>query len=257
VKRQCDESYVLETRELGEADLIVTLLACHHGKVRGVARSARRSRRRFGGALEPLTRVRASWVERDGRELHRLEVAECLRSFATMQAEPEVQAACAVIAEIARTFGHEGQGDANGFRLIGAVLEALEDGGRPRTLIRYFEYWTLRIHGLLPDLESCAFCGSVLDSACRTWVVSGRGLRCASCRPDPAAREFPWHSSDRRTLDTFARVAPARIPVEVGRHSGGALEAMLRGSLEGFAERSFRTYRHLSSASVLRVARTP
>ena len=252
MKRQCDESYVLETRELGEADLIVTLLACHHGKVRGVARSARRSRRRFGGALEPLTRVRASWVERDGRELHRLEAAECLRSFATMQAEPEVQAACAVIAEIARTFGHEGQSDTDGFRLIGAVLEALEDGGRPRTLIRYYEYWTLRIHGLLPDLESCAFCSSDLRPASRTWVVRGRGLCCASCRPDSDAQQLPWRPSDRQTLATFARVAPAQIPIEVGRPPGGALEAILRGSLEGFAERSFRTYRHLASASVLR-----
>ena len=214
--RQCDESYVLETRELGEADLIVTLLARNHGKVRGVARAARRSRRRFGGVLEPLTHVRASWVERDGRDLHRLEAAECLRSFAPMQAEPEVQAACAVIAEIARTFGHEGQADVNGFRLIGAVLGALEDGGRPRTLIRYFEYWTLRIHGLLPDLDSCAFCGSELLPASRTWVVRGRGLRCASCRPDPGAREVAWRSSDRQTLAVLARVAPA-YPADLPR----------------------------------------
>ena len=49
LQRQQDEAYVLTTQELGEADLIVTLLAEHHGKVRAVARSARRSRRRFGG----------------------------------------------------------------------------------------------------------------------------------------------------------------------------------------------------------------
>ena len=177
--------------------------------------------------------------------------------FSPMQAEPEVQAACAVMAEVARTFAHEGQADPDGFRLLGAVLEALEDGGRPRTLIRYFEYWTLRFHGLLPDLECCAFCGSDLAPSGRAWIVTGRGLRCASCSPEPGAREVRWRPSARETLALFARVAPSRITAEVGERPGGALESMLRGSLEGFAERSFRAYRHLASASVLDVPGAP
>ena len=84
--RQRDEAFVLRTQELGEADLIVTLLTEHHGQVRAVARSARRSRRRFGGVLEPMTRVRAAWTEREGRDLHGLDEIEARRSFAEMQA---------------------------------------------------------------------------------------------------------------------------------------------------------------------------
>jgi len=59
VKQRRDEAYVLGTSELGEADLIVTLLSEQHGRVRGVAASARKSRRRFGGAVDPMTRVSA------------------------------------------------------------------------------------------------------------------------------------------------------------------------------------------------------
>ena len=90
--RQRDEAYVLRTRELREADLIVTLLGRENGAVRGVARAARRSRRRFGGALEPLTLVQASWIEKPGLDLHQFEELEPLRSYAEMQAEPATQA---------------------------------------------------------------------------------------------------------------------------------------------------------------------
>ena len=67
MKERKDEAYVLTTREIGETDLIVSLLAERRGKVRGVARGARKSRKRFGGLLEPMTRVRAVWVEKEVR----------------------------------------------------------------------------------------------------------------------------------------------------------------------------------------------
>jgi len=247
VRRQSDESYVLETRELGEADLIVTLFSGNWGKVRGVAPAARRSRKRFGGVLEPLTRVRAVWLEKEGRDLHRLESVECVRSFAAMQGEPELQATCAVLCEITRTFAHEGQADPTSFRLLGAVLDALDGGGDPRSLIRYFEYWILRVHGLLPDLRSCALCGIQLGVGARARIVDGRGLCCPSCRSGEGLREVSWTREDRAAIDTLARRAPAEIPRLVGVGQGAALELLLRGTLECFAERRFRSYRHLGA----------
>ena len=149
---------MLRTQELGETDLIVSLLAERGGQVRGVARGARKSRKRFGGLLEPLTHVRAAWTEKEGRDLHRIDSMEGVRSYATMQSDPVLQAACAVLAEVAGVYTREGQADARGFRLLGAVLQALEAGVDPYLAIRYFEYWTLRLQGLLPDLALCSQC---------------------------------------------------------------------------------------------------
>jgi DNA repair protein RecO (recombination protein O) len=214
MRRKRDECYVLETLELGEADLIVTLLGREAGKVRAVAPGARRSRRRFGGALEPLTRVAAEWVEREARDLHRLESVDCLRSFAAMQADPELQATCAVLVELTRTFGSEGQAEPADFRLIGAVLEALERGGDPPTLLRYFEYWLLRIHGLLPDFAEQRFA-----------------------------------AAERAALLQFATTPPAELTPLAAARRGGTLECLLRGALEAFAERPFRSYRHLGQGA--------
>src|SRR6185312_1830259 len=74
------EAIVLRTYPLREADLLVTLFTRAEGKIRGVARSAKRSKRRFGGALEPLTCVRLFWEDREKQELSRLNGCEVLES---------------------------------------------------------------------------------------------------------------------------------------------------------------------------------
>src|SRR6202046_2996757 len=74
------EAVVLRTYPLREADLLVTLFTRAEGKVRGVARSAKKSKRRFGGALEPMTYVRAFYDMREGQELARLDACEVLES---------------------------------------------------------------------------------------------------------------------------------------------------------------------------------
>src|ERR1700678_1032694 len=74
------EAIVLRTWPFHEADLLVSLFTREHGRLKGVARHAMRSRRRFGGALEPLTHVRAPWPERPRQELVRLDAFEILSS---------------------------------------------------------------------------------------------------------------------------------------------------------------------------------
>src|SRR5436305_14407030 len=74
------EALILRTYKRGEWDRIVVFLTRDRGKKRGVAKNARQSRRRFGGALEPLTYGRVGYVEREGRELVRLDYVEPLRS---------------------------------------------------------------------------------------------------------------------------------------------------------------------------------
>ena len=74
------EALVLRTYKLGEADRIVVFLTRDRGKKRGVAHNARKSRKRFGAALEPLTEVRVSYFEKERRELVGLNYAEPVRS---------------------------------------------------------------------------------------------------------------------------------------------------------------------------------
>src|SRR5437867_12762207 len=102
--RRTAEAIVLKTRPVGDADLIVTFLTEAEGKIEGAAKAARKSRRRFGGALEPMTRGRAIWTETEGRELVRLESFEATVSFAKRQADLVWFYLFAYMAEVADTF---------------------------------------------------------------------------------------------------------------------------------------------------------
>src|SRR5260370_32374067 len=74
------DALILRTHKLGESDRIVVFLTRDRGKKRGVAKNARQSRKRFGGALEPLTHGRVGDFERERRELVLLDYVEPVRS---------------------------------------------------------------------------------------------------------------------------------------------------------------------------------
>lgn len=243
-----DEAIVLGSQALGEADVIVTWIGSDGAKVRGVARAARRSRQRFGGALEPMNRVTVQWVRREGRDLQRVERMDLVRSYAAMQADPVILSACAVLSELSDALTREGDDDARVFRLLEAVLEALAAGADPVTMVRYAEYWLLRLHGLLPEFSSCSGCGTAFDRTAVWWDDTG-ALHCSSCsrsaghscrRLDPAVFRF---------LDAAAAVPPLRMEsLGADERCGGVLEVLLRGAIEGFLERRLKTYRHLNAA---------
>jgi DNA repair protein RecO (recombination protein O) len=258
VKQRVDEAYVVKTQDLGESDVIVTLLTENAGIVKGVARAARRSRRRFGGALEPLTRVSVRWMAKEGRDLQRIESLEPRRSYAELQSDPARQAACAVLAEVGTAVGREEQADPMGFRLIGSVLDALEGGLDPLIAVRYFEYWTLRLQGLLPDLTTCHLCGRELLARVPRRAQRGVGVVCRSCVGATAAPNEGLQAGDFAFLNAAAASAPSAMPEDRGAGTpGGALEILLRGTLESYVERSFRTYRHLYQALAVTVPGSP
>jgi DNA repair protein RecO (recombination protein O) len=82
------EALILRTYKLGEADRIVVFLTADRGKRRGVAKGARKPRSRFAGGLEPLTRGRVEYFERERRELVRL-LEEPALLQAGREAEPQ------------------------------------------------------------------------------------------------------------------------------------------------------------------------
>ncbi|HKQ97450.1 MAG TPA: DNA repair protein RecO, partial [Candidatus Polarisedimenticolia bacterium] len=174
------EAIVLRSHALGESDRIVTFLARGQGKVRGVAKGARRSKRRFGANLELLSRVRLVWFEKERQELGRIESAELLEPFYDLQSDPERGAVLACLAEVTDAFAREAQEDDAFFRLLLAVLRAVRDGLDLDWAARYFEIWTLRLHGVLPDLESCGACGGGTAAGARYLRREGT-IACGRC----------------------------------------------------------------------------
>src|SRR5581483_12293382 len=145
------EAIVLRSYPLREADLLVTLFSRAEGKIKGVARSAKRSKRRFGGALEPLTVVRAYYDEREGQELCRLDSCDILQSPLSAQVDYPRVVALEHIAETQDELLPDREANDAIFRLAVSVLQQLR-GGEIWLPLTYFQLWLVRLVGFLPEL---------------------------------------------------------------------------------------------------------
>src|SRR5215470_10219748 len=125
------EAIVLRTYPMREADLLVTLFTRTEGKIRGVARSAKKSKRRFGGALEPMTYVRAFYDVKERQELVRLDACEVLESPLATEVSYARAVALAHVAELLDELLPDHESNDAIFRLTLSVLHALqvEDAG--------------------------------------------------------------------------------------------------------------------------------
>ena len=157
------EALVLRTYKLGEADRIVVFLTRDRGKKRGVAPNARKSRKRFGAALEPLTEVRISYFEKEQRDLVGVNYAEPVRSPLSA-ISPEALGYSHYFAELIDEWAAEADVDERLYRLGCSALEALVSGVPVEALARYFECWLLRLQGVYPaDLVLSSGAATFLD----------------------------------------------------------------------------------------------
>src|SRR5205085_2489428 len=121
------DALILRTYKLGESDRIVVFLTRDRGKKRGVAKNARQSRRRFGGALEPMTYGLVGYVERERRELVRLEYVEAKRS--PMSAvDSDALGYVSYFAELIDEWAQDDDPNETLFRLGTSVVEAIAAG---------------------------------------------------------------------------------------------------------------------------------
>jgi len=145
------DALILRTYKLGESDRIVVFLTRDRGKKRGVAKNARQSRRRFGGALEPLTYGRVGYLERERRDLVRLDYVEPARSPMTAT-DGESLGYVEYFAELIDEWAQEADPSETLFRLGASMVDAMAARVPIDPLARYFEYWLLRLQGVYePD----------------------------------------------------------------------------------------------------------
>src|SRR5438045_72931 len=141
------DALILRSYALGESDRIVVFLTRDRGKKRGVAKNARQSRRRFGGALEPLTAGRVQYTERERRDLVFLHFVEPHRS-PLAAASGDALGYVGYFAELIDEWAQDADPNETLYRLGASVVEALAIGVPVEPLARYFEYWLLRLQGV-------------------------------------------------------------------------------------------------------------
>ncbi len=176
------EAVVLRTWPVHEADLLVSFFTRDYGRLKGMAKAALKSRKRFGGALEPMTLARAWFAERPRQELVRLDQLEILRSPLSTPVDQTRMAVLSFFAEVIDEALPERDPQETVFRLLASVLEQTSavksEIVQPWMALTYFSLWMTRLMGLLPDIGHCIVCGDALGAGEVRFNAYADGLFC-------------------------------------------------------------------------------
>jgi DNA repair protein RecO (recombination protein O) len=147
------ETFVLRTYPFREADLIVSFFTRDQGKLRGVARRARRPKSPFGSGLERLSHVRMAYFERENAELVSLTSCELIESQFALQSEYARSLALDFLTEVSEQLLPAHESNEKFFRLLMSALDYLRSGGEMWCAVLYFSLWAVRLSGFFPEMR--------------------------------------------------------------------------------------------------------
>lgn len=176
---QC-EAVILAVLDYGEADKISTLFTREHGKIKGIARNAKKSRKRFGGALEIFARLRLQVVLREN--LSHLHGADVITIFPHIREDFLKIGYAGYACELVDRFLPEAQANLRLYRLLVSYLEHLDSSPCCADDRRFFEVNLLNIIGYRPTLENCTHCGVALNAVPGLrYSPQYNGISCSNC----------------------------------------------------------------------------
>lgn len=175
------QAVVIGRRPLGESDRIVEFYARDFGKIRGVARSARRPRSRFGSALEPFTLGELVFFESGRSDLIRVDHFDIVRPFAGVREDLERLGRGAWVVECVARLSADRDPQPALFRLVVRTLGALDGSRRPAWVAACFALRAVDLLGHRPRLDRCIACGRLYPFAHAALDVTAGGLVCARC----------------------------------------------------------------------------
>ena len=192
---------ILHHTDYGEADRIVTFLTPEYGRLKGFARAARKSRKRFGAALEPCAEVLLHWTARSSGDLVSLRDAELVDLHSGLRCDLETLTLAGYGCELVDVLFDESGIGVEVFQLLQAFLNHLDKEGYSVEARLLLEIRMLSVAGYLPHLEHCADCFGPLPNGQVSFSAGLDGSLCPACDAGRATLKI-----DRMTLGTLGRI---------------------------------------------------
>ena len=155
------EAIVLRRNDYGEADRLLTLMTPHLGKLRVMAKGARKITSRKAGHIELFTRTNLLLAK--GRTFDIVSQAELIETYRVLREDMQRGSLAHYFCELADQFGQEDNEDEPLFNLLADGLRWLCEAPDPKLALRHFELRLLTLAGYEPRLFKCAMTGAPLE----------------------------------------------------------------------------------------------
>jgi DNA repair protein RecO (recombination protein O) len=221
---------VIGRRAFGESDRLVDFYTRDHGKVRGIARSARRPRSRFGSALELFTLGEMVFFDSGRSELVQVDHFDIVRSFVGVREHLERLGQGAWAVEVLARLSADRDPQPSLFGLLVRALTALEAARRPARVAACFGLRAVDLLGHRPRLDRCVSCGRLHPFPDAALDMTAGGLVCATCRP--GADVIPLSGGLVGTLKRLRTLSwDEGLRLNLAAELDGELAAVLEGLL--------------------------
>lgn len=191
--------FVLRTLSYGESDLIVTFYSHEFGKLKGIAKGAKRSKKRFANVFEPFSLTNIIFTRKSRDMLAFIESCDIISHYHAIRQDMEKTLIASYFIDLADHFSPEGKKNEKVFQLLQDFLLMLEDKASDAT-VRFFEMRLLKLTGFEPALEHCIVCKTpVTNGNSYYFHASEGGIKCSACAK-PQRYEQPISAGTVRTL---------------------------------------------------------
>lgn len=209
---------VLRSRNLGDTSKLVTLFTEEYGKMKAVAKGARKPKNPFAGALELTNEIQAVCYVRPERDLQTLSDCDLVRSFPALRRDLSRLALASAAGELVERLTVDLEPNPRLFACLAGILGGLQEVGPGQTepLFWYFQLRLAAALGYRPELRLCATCGGELTAGAGAWFSpAAGGAQCERCGPQSGQRVAPASLrllADLQALRTYARDAMPETP---------------------------------------------
>lgn len=217
------QAVILNSFDYGESDRIIAFYTFEHGKIKGIAKGARRSKKRFVGNLELGSLINLVFFQNNGSELVRVEEVALVEGFPKLRADIDILSYGFYLLELTSEMTREGVVLPAVYELLAGMLKMLNDGHGPGVVARFFEIRLLSLAGYMPHLNGCVVCKSCGADGVRKFSSEKGGVVCGRCAPglnsllpiSPSTAGL-LSMAARMDADKLARLKPAPSFIEEG-----------------------------------------
>ncbi len=175
------EAIVLKHADFGEADRLLTLYSREHGKLRALAKGARKPGSRKGGHLEPFSRAKLQLAT--GRDLQIVEQAEAVETNAALSQDLVALGYASYVVELLDKFSGDNDENRALYGLLRDTLTRLTRGDEMQLAVRFYEVQLLQQLGFRPELQNCLNCKKQIQAEDQYFSFEQGGVLCPECGP--------------------------------------------------------------------------
>ena len=178
--------YLLKSLSYGESDLIVTFYTREFGKLKGIAKGAKRSKKRFANVFEPFSLIELIFSKKNQDSLALIEACDIIDHYSPIRRDLEKTLTASYFIDLADHFSREGKSGEKLFVLLNDFLSWLSRENVSDAAVRFFEMRLLKIAGFEPSLSACVRCKTPVSNGVSYYFLPREGgIFCSACaRPE-------------------------------------------------------------------------